>query len=112
MLCDISQCVANIKFVNIYRRIILIHDYRNKDCKNISEWCIHLKSFDWIIAMAFWGERDCSVFSCHLRNSIKGALSGCRHYPVNGFCVTGFYGMRLPYHDGIFAQEKSLSTLI
>ena len=63
--------------------------------------------FQWL----FWGERDCSVFNCHLRNSIKGALSGCRHYPLNGFCVTGFYGMRLPYHDGIFAQEKSLSTL-
>lgn len=61
--------------------------------------------------MAFWDERDCSVFNCHLRNSIKGVPSGCRRYPVNGIYITVFYGMRLPYHDGIFAPEKRLSTL-
>lgn len=38
--------------------------------------------------MAFWDERDCSVFNCHLRNSIKGVPSGCRRYPVNGIYVS------------------------
>ena len=48
---------------------------------------VRLKSFDWIIVVGFLGEEDFSVYNCYLRNFIKGALFGCRCYPVNDFYV-------------------------